>query len=67
MEVLTPREDEMKLLLYEVYRDDGAFDVHRNGPSRSGAKERRNNGQIFRDPTHTDRIANVHTHASTNK
>jgi quinol monooxygenase YgiN len=33
MEVLTPREDETKLLLYEVYRDDGAFDAHRDGPS----------------------------------
>jgi len=33
MEVLAPRDDDAKLLLYEVYRDDAAFDVHRNGPS----------------------------------
>lgn len=33
MEVLAPRDDDTKLLLYEVYRDDAAFDVHRNGPS----------------------------------
>ena len=33
MEVLAPRDEDTKLLLYEVYRDDTAFDVHRNGPS----------------------------------
>ena len=33
LEVLAPREDDTKVLLYEVYRDDAAFDVHRNGPS----------------------------------
>lgn len=33
MEVLAPRDDDTKLLLYEVYRNDAAFDVHRNGPS----------------------------------
>jgi quinol monooxygenase YgiN len=32
-EVLIPREEESKVLLYEVYRDDAAFDAHRNGPS----------------------------------
>lgn len=32
-EILVPREDDAKLLLVEVYRDDAAFDVHRNGPS----------------------------------
>jgi (4S)-4-hydroxy-5-phosphonooxypentane-2,3-dione isomerase len=32
-EVLIPREDETKLLIYEVYQDDAAFDVHRNNPS----------------------------------
>jgi len=32
-EVLVPHDDDTKLLLYEVYRDDAAFDVHRNGPS----------------------------------
>ena len=25
--------DDAKVLAYEVYQDDGAFDVHRNGPS----------------------------------
>jgi len=33
MEVLAPREDDTTMLLYEVYRDDGAFDVDRCGPS----------------------------------
>jgi quinol monooxygenase YgiN len=32
-EVLVPREDDSKVLSYEVYRDDTAFDAHRNGPS----------------------------------
>ena len=32
-EVLVPREDDTKVLLYEVYRDDAAFDVHWNGTS----------------------------------
>ncbi len=32
-EVLAPHEDDAKVLAYEVYRDDAAFDVHRNGPS----------------------------------
>lgn len=32
-EVLAPREDDARVLLYEVYRDDAAFDVHFNGPS----------------------------------
>jgi quinol monooxygenase YgiN len=32
-EVLAPHEDDTKVLLYEVYRDDVAFEVHRNGPS----------------------------------
>ena len=32
-EVLAPREDDTKVLLYEVYQDDAAFNVHRNGPS----------------------------------
>jgi autoinducer 2-degrading protein len=33
MEVLTPRGDDAKAPLYEVYQDDAAFDVHRNEPS----------------------------------
>ncbi len=32
-EVLAPHDDDTKLLLYEVYRDDAAFEVHRNAPS----------------------------------
>jgi quinol monooxygenase YgiN len=32
-EVLVPHEDDTKVLLYEVYRDDAAFEVHRNAPS----------------------------------
>jgi quinol monooxygenase YgiN len=38
-EVLAPREDDTKVLLYEVYRDDAAFDVHFNGPSISRVRE----------------------------
>jgi len=33
LEVLVPMEDDAKVLLYEVYQDDAAFDVHRKGPS----------------------------------
>jgi quinol monooxygenase YgiN len=32
-EILLPRDDETKVLSYEVYQDDAAFEVHRNGPS----------------------------------
>jgi len=32
-EILLPHDDDTKILLYEVYRDDAAFEVHRNGPS----------------------------------
>jgi (4S)-4-hydroxy-5-phosphonooxypentane-2,3-dione isomerase len=32
-EVLRPRTEENKVLLYEVYEDDAAFQVHWNGPS----------------------------------
>jgi len=32
-EILLPHDDDAKVLLYEVYRDAAAFDVHRNGPS----------------------------------
>ena len=31
--VLIPRDDDTKILIYEVYQDDAAFEVHRNGPS----------------------------------
>ena len=32
-EVLVPRDDNSKLLLYEVYQDDAAFEKHFSGPS----------------------------------
>jgi (4S)-4-hydroxy-5-phosphonooxypentane-2,3-dione isomerase len=38
-EVLAPHEEDAKLLSYEVYRDDAAFDVHRNGPSIARFRE----------------------------
>jgi (4S)-4-hydroxy-5-phosphonooxypentane-2,3-dione isomerase len=38
-EVLVPREDDAKVLLYEVYRDDAAFDVHLNGPHIERVRE----------------------------
>ena len=38
-EVLVSREDDTKVLLYEVYRDDAAFDVHLNGPHIERVRE----------------------------
>ena len=32
-EVLVPRDDNSKVLLYEVYKDDAAFDMHFGGAS----------------------------------
>ena len=32
-EVLLPHDDNTKVMLYEVYRDEAAFDAHSNGPS----------------------------------
>lgn len=32
-EILLPQDDDAKVLLYEVYQDDAAFDAHRGGPS----------------------------------
>ena len=32
-EILLPRDDDTKVLSYEVYRDDAALEAHRNGPS----------------------------------
>jgi quinol monooxygenase YgiN len=32
-EVLAPHQDDTKVLSYELYQSDAAFDVHRNGPS----------------------------------
>ena len=33
MEFLVPRDDDTKVLLFEVYRDDTAFDTHVKGAS----------------------------------
>jgi quinol monooxygenase YgiN len=38
-EVLLPKEDDTKILSYEVYRDAAAFEVHLNGPSLAQLKE----------------------------
>ncbi len=38
-EVLAPRDDNTKVLLYEVYTDDAAFRAHWNGPSTSQLRE----------------------------
>jgi quinol monooxygenase YgiN len=38
-EVLVPREENSKLLLYEVYQDDAAFEKHFNGPSITRMRE----------------------------
>ena len=38
-EVLVPRNDDTKVLLYEVYRDDAAFNVHWNGTSVARLRE----------------------------
>jgi quinol monooxygenase YgiN len=38
-EILVPYEDDTKVLSYEVYRDDAAFDVHRNGASIARFRE----------------------------
>ena len=34
-QVLVPRDDDTKLFAYEVYRDDDAFEAHRNAASRA--------------------------------
>jgi quinol monooxygenase YgiN len=39
LEVLAPHEDDVKVLIYEVYRDDAAFDSHLNGPSMAQWRE----------------------------
>ncbi len=38
-QVLVPREDETKLFAIEVYRDDEAFEAHRNAASRARFRE----------------------------
>ncbi len=32
-EILLPKDGDTTVLTYEVYRDDAAFEMHRNGPS----------------------------------
>jgi quinol monooxygenase YgiN len=32
-EIMTPHDDETRVLVYEVYRDNAAFEVHRTNPS----------------------------------
>lgn len=32
-EVALPRDDPSRIFIYEIYQDDGAFEVHRNGAS----------------------------------
>ena len=38
-EVLLPRDDLTKVLIYEVYADDAAFAAHWNGPSTNRLRE----------------------------
>ncbi len=38
-EVLAPREDDTKLFVYEVYRDDAAFETHQNAASIARFRE----------------------------
>ena len=38
-EILLPKDDDTKILSYEVYRDDDAFQVHRNGRSLAQLRE----------------------------
>jgi len=38
-EILLPKDDDTKVLSYEVYRDDVAFEIHRNGSSLAQWRE----------------------------
>ena len=38
-DVLLPKDDDAKVLTYEMYRDAAAFEVHLNGPSLVQLKE----------------------------
>ena len=38
-QVLVPREDNARLLVFEVYRDDDAFEAHRNAASIARFRE----------------------------
>jgi len=37
--VVIPRDEDSKVLLYEVYQDDAAFELHRNGSSMARWRE----------------------------
>jgi len=39
IDALVPYDNDAKVLSYEVYRDDGAFEVHRNGSSIAKFRE----------------------------
>lgn len=39
IDALVPYDNDTKVLSYEVYRDDGAFEVHRNGSSIAKFRE----------------------------
>src|SRR5215510_16172985 len=38
-EILLPKDDDTKILSYEVYQDDAAFETHRNGASLARLRE----------------------------
>ena len=38
-DVLLPRDDTRKVMLYELYRDEAAFDTHSKGPSLARFRE----------------------------
>ncbi|MBV8681446.1 MAG: antibiotic biosynthesis monooxygenase [Caulobacteraceae bacterium] len=38
-EVLQPHDDDARVLAFEVYRDEAAFEVHRNNPSIARFRE----------------------------
>ena len=38
-EILLPKDDDTNILSYEVYRDDAAFETHRNGRSLAQLRE----------------------------
>lgn len=39
LEVMTPHDDEEKVHVFEIYRDDTAFDTHRAAPSIARFRE----------------------------
>jgi quinol monooxygenase YgiN len=38
-DVMLPRDDDTRILIHEVYQNDDAFEVHRNGPSNARYRE----------------------------